>query len=492
MDRRIILPLVALLIVAALATSGAILGQTAAPPSNALPSPLVAGWQPVAGQVSYVATSDDIRGADPAETLATELLGIRASITESDLYQGEYQSDVTYSAMEIVSVGSGITSRYFIYSSPTERSTAHNPETAPQHWREIGRLTSMQPNPGGTPAHFAGGELVVIGTDVYLCLTEPPYAVDASGISVRPEFLRITTTTSDINSLIAVHNAAADTHTDIRGLIPRLHFRGEWDADTAYIFGDIISVGVSNNRIFFIAPVANTGVNPTTQNQTSWKPVTPEGEGAELAGPWAADGLYQLGSLGSLVTRSNRLFFYSSAVARDRDHDPLLFPQFWVDVSNTVGLVNMAENSSIRVPRGTLVLMTEDDAIFLATTDAGASSLRSAATIRANSGLGGDFVRLNPPPPATYREFVSGLTVDWREGMLSKFGTGWFISRADHTQAATQATPSSSRFDQLATFRRMTQAAYTALTPKDSSTFYITGDSGVVRLYLGTIKVAGP
>ena len=137
--------------------------------------------------------------------------------------------------------------------------------------------------------------------------------------------------------------------------------------------------------------------------------------------------------------------------------------------------------------------MPSEDAVFLTATDAGSSQLRSAADIRGDSGPGGSFIHLNPPPPPVYREFVSGVPVEWTEGMLSKFGSGWYLNKADHTQTVTQATPSSSRFDQLATFRRMTHAAYTLLTPKDSSVFYVTTDSGnAVRLFLGTTEITGP
>ena len=304
--------------------------------------------------------------------------------------------------------------------------------------------------------------------------------------------MSLTSADTDLNSLIEAHNVATDAHADIRGSIPRLHFRGEWDADTAYIFGDIVFAGNADNHAFFIASVASTNINPMTQNQTAWKPVSPEGEGRELAAPWVADGLYQLGDVGSLVTYNGKLYFYTSRVARNTSHRPDLYPAYWQDISDTVGLINLAEDGSARVSRGTLVLMAEDDALFLTATDAGSSSLRTAATIRANATPGGDFVHLNAPPPPAYRHFVSGLEVRWNEGMLTRFGTGWYVVKTPHDQTTSQTTPSSSNFDQLLSFRRLSHSTYTSLAVKDSSVLYLTGDSGVVRLYLGTTKVVGP
>ena len=390
MDRRIILPLVVLLLVVALVSAGAVLGQTTAPPSNPLPSPLTAGWQAPAGSIPYVTDSGSILGSAPDKTLGMDLFDIRASIVESSLYQGAYESDGTYSAMQIVSVGSGVATRYFIYSSPTERSTAHDPRTSPGHWREIGRLTSMQPSPGSTPAHFAGGELIVIGTDIYLCLTAPPAAVDANAIASRPEFVRLATV-ANVDGLVSIHNAAADAHPDLRVLVTSL-----------------------------ISNLART----------------------MTAGAYSDTATYRLGTTNSLVTHGGKAYLYTSGVARSQNHEPDLFPQFWTNLTDATTLVNLGETDSIRVSRGTLILMASDDALFLTTTDAGSSNSRTAATIRANAGPGGDFVRLNGPPP--------GL-------------------------------------------QRMAHSAYTGLTEVDPAALYITTDaSDVVRLYLGSTLISVP
>ena len=170
MDRKIAFPLIVLMIVAALATSGAVLGQTASPPANALPSPLTAGWQPAAGEVAYVTDTANILGSAPDTTLAMDLDTIRTSITQSALYVGEYSANASYQRPMIVGTSSG---RLFLYTDSTGRSSDHSPIDRPEYWREVGRSISLQPDPEGIPRRFGGGEIINLSGDVFLAVTRP-------------------------------------------------------------------------------------------------------------------------------------------------------------------------------------------------------------------------------------------------------------------------------------------------------------------------------
>ena len=314
--------------------------------------------QDVAAQVSahnvIADAHQDIRG------LINGLTGQIASLMAgTGLYQGAWDTDTSYSQTQIVHHGDGASRRYYMYLDPTPRSGEDPAQSG--YWQEL--YDGIREHPGGgNNIRVKKGELIRIDRDVYLCITAPANPIGADALKVSLDFIWLNEQT-------------------------RSPWRSQWLTGVAYLFGDIVTTGPSTNYTYWICTNDHTSVNPTTGGQTTWK---------VLSGDVRAYNASTTYNFGDQVTQSDQLYIYKSSVARSSAHSPATHPNYWLHATHPTRIINLDETATARMDRGTIVILTEDDAVYLCTTDSQATTLRNAAYIRANAGLGGIFIHLNP------------------------------------------------------------------------------------------------
>ena len=314
--------------------------------------------QDVAAQVSahnvIADAHQDIRGL--INGLTSQIASLMAG---TGLYQGAWDTDTSYSQTQIVHHGDGASRRYYMYLDPTARSGEDPAQSG--YWQEL--YDGIREHPGGgNNIRVKKGELIRIDRDVYLCITAPANPIGADALKVSLDFIWLNEQT-------------------------RSPWRGPWMNGVAYLTGDIVTTGPSSNYTYWISTNDHTGVNPTTGGQTSWKVLSGD------VRPFNGSTTY---NFGDPVTQSNQLYIYKSSVARSSSHSPATHPNYWFHATHPTRIINLDETATARMDRGTIVILTEDDAVYLCTTDSQASNLRNATYIRANAGLGGIFIHLNP------------------------------------------------------------------------------------------------
>ena len=156
----------------------------------------------------------------------------------------------------------------------------------------------------------------------------------------------------------------------------------------------------------------------------------------------------------------------------------------------------------------TLAILDGDD-VYLSTTNI--DTPRNAAWIRSHAGLNEEFIWLTKKPKSwadaanpdedvplnqqeAYRQYTSsGAGTDWEEGQLARFGVNWYVVNVDHQQSIGESPVGNDDFGAILQWRRLTQPTYLALPTKHDGTLYITDDSSnAIRVYLGSLLIAGP
>ena len=243
---------------------------------------------------------------------------------------------------------------------------------------------------------------------------------------------------------------------------------------------------------------------------------------------YSATATYAHGSANSLVTHGSDLLAYISATQRSNGHDPAEHPNYWSHLNNLANVRVIDNTTNTRFFIGNL-LVTHEDECYLTVTNAQASTIRNLAYVKANSGIGGEFINLTnlipttwkgphingttyqpgdrvttaantrlftalvetdeTPPHADWIETRGGGTIDlndqeafrefsaggvgtaWKEGQLAR-GTenphsGWYIVNQDFAQPQGINPSTDDDFSRLLFFKKLTQAQYDALDSGD-------------------------
>ena len=254
---------------------------------------------------------------------------------------------------------------------------------------------------------------------------------------------------------------------------------------------------------------------------------------ADIAGKvgiaaYSATATYAHGSANSLVTHGSDLLVYISATQRSNGHDPAEHPNYWSHLNNLANVRVIDNTTNTRFFIGNL-LVTHEDECYLCVTNAQAGTVRNLAYVKANSGIGGEFINLTnlipttwkgphvggttyqpgdrvttaantrlftalvetdeTPPHADWIETRGGGTIDlndqeafrefsaggvgtaWKEGQLAR-GTenphsGWYIVNQDFAQPQGIDPSTDDDFSRLLFFKKLTQAQYDALNSGD-------------------------
>ena len=170
-----------------------------------------------------------------------------------------------------------------------------------------------------------------------------------------------------------------------------------------------------------------------------------------------------------------------SSVERSANHDPGLFPGYWLRLSEGVAYEVITQGAH-RIAARTIIVNGDNDRVYLCTTTQ--TTPRDLAYIHAQAqSVGGAFIWLNPPAPTdanplglnaqeSFREFSpGGVGTDWQEGQLAR-GTenphsGWYIVNQDFQQPQGIDPSTDDDFSRLLFFKKLTQAQYDALDSGD-------------------------
>ena len=204
-----------------------------------------------------------------------------------------------------------------------------------------------------------------------------------------------------------------------------------------------IPLGVQISDVTAIVNAHNMAVNPHTARLTAIEESSAAGDATLLAGyqaadadlqtaidaltaasgltilPYSATATYTFGGANSFVTHGNGVFFYRSTVSRSSNHDPGLFPGYWLDLTEGVTYQIIVDGAQ-RVSARTICVFNDTDEVFLCTTTQ--TTPRDKAYIRAQAGsIGGAFIQLgyatiprDKLPPV--REWT--LNEDYRKGEI--------------------------------------------------------------------------
>ena len=139
-------------------------------------------------------------------------------------------------------------------------------------------------------------------------------------------------------------------------------------------------------------------------------------------GPYSDSATYVAGSSNSMVTHGNNVLIYISTVSRNSNHDPSQHPNYWGNLSTLANTVIIDNTTNTRFYRGNLII-THEDEVYLCTTNAQAGTNRNLAYVKANSGVGGEFVNLTDKIPTLWEgQHIGGTT--YPEGSIVKTGAG--------------------------------------------------------------------
>ena len=145
---------------------------------------------------------------------------------------------------------------------------------------------------------------------------------------------------------------------------------------------------------------------------------------------------YSRGSSNSIVVHADGLFIYISNTERSANHDPGLFPGYWMKLSEGVAY-EVITSGSHRIAARTIIVNGDNDNVYLCTTTQ--TTPRDLAYIHAQSqATGGAFIQLNRPADLTglpvVRDFDnSTLNILRQAGDIDLFMGGVYMSLIAHT-----------------------------------------------------------
>ena len=385
---------------------------------------LVLGMTP--GQVSEIASA-----LDAAHNIAgNSHQDIRDALAASSgNFQGDYSSTDTYKTGDIVEHAN----RFWLYVDSTTRSANHDPFIQADYWDQLSSAVTLQPQPDNVADNirYRKDDLVRIQQKVYLCISTPSDAIAFSGIPASTDFIELTGATGGLvsPSITAIltgsaHAALSVSHTvtDWREY-PALGISYHDASDTAVpnyylevntrVLDTVgnISVAVEKRAQLQITRTANSDalvcafqaagsdIDPATGDTLSFFGLN---NGTGAVGPIGPPGTVDISdysgtanySLGDLAILNNELYEYVSATERSTNHSPVAHPSYWINHTHLVGIINLDNSTSIRIRRGMVIILTSDDSVYLSTSNSDATTLRNAAYIRTNAGLGGLFIQL--------------------------------------------------------------------------------------------------
>ena len=131
---------------------------------------------------------------------------------------------------------------------------------------------------------------------------------------------------------------------------------------------------------------------------------TLQAAGGVVINPYSATGTYSRGSSNSIVTHANGLYLYISGTQRSTNHDPGLHPEYWFRLDRGAEIMVVGAGN-FRYREGTLIVTTSDE-VFIATTDI--TTPRGLDYVRANSGVGGEFLELTGDETVWHGEHATG------------------------------------------------------------------------------------
>ena len=142
--------------------------------------------------------------------------------------------------------------------------------------------------------------------------------------------------------------------------------------------------------------------------------------------PYSSTATYARGASNSLITHAEGVLIYIDATSRSSNHDPSQHKAYWYNFSTGTNTVNVDNTTNTRFRRGDFII-THEDECYLCTTNANASTIRNLAYVKANSGIGGEFIHLTNLIPTIWEgQHVGGQT--YPEGSLVKTGAGAAIA----------------------------------------------------------------
>ena len=163
------------------------------------------------------------------------------------------------------------------------------------------------------------------------------------------EWIPIGLTIQQVDEQVGAHNASSTAHTDIRTLISNL-----------------------------------------------------SAAGGLVIGAYSATATYIRGSANSFVTHGSDLLVYISGTERSQNHEPAEHPNYWHSFTNGANVRVIDGSTNTRFYIGNL-LVTHEDEVYLCVTNAQASTNRNLQYVKANSGIGGEFVNLTNLIPTVWR-----------------------------------------------------------------------------------------
>ena len=137
---------------------------------------------------------------------------------------------------------------------------------------------------------------------------------------------------------------------------------------------------------------------------------------------YSADAEYSLGGSNTFAVHGGELFAWIHGATLAANHDPAQHPNYWANLSRTANVIIVDNSTNTHFRRGHLII-THEDEVYLCTTNAQAAHARGLAYVKANSGIGGEFVNLTDVIPTLWEgQHVGGTT--YPEGRIVKTGAG--------------------------------------------------------------------
>ena len=215
----------------------------------------------------------------------------------------------------------------------------------------------------------------------------------------------IGTSIQDVVEIVNTHNASATAHTNIRDLITALTTTVDGITNT----GSTVTGAQIVTLLSALTGDARLSHGDLKNNPNIGTLITDIANKLQIAA-YSTTGSYSRGSANSIVTHGNNVYIYTSGTARTANHDPSTHPNYWANfttLANTV-IVDNTTNTHFRL--GNLII-THEDEVYLCATNAQAGTARNLAYVKANSGVGGEFVHLTDKIPTTWKgPHVGGTT----------------------------------------------------------------------------------
>ena len=281
-------------------------------------------------------------------------------------------------------------------------------------------------------------------------------------------------TQGDLQSAITSHNAATDSHDDIRT---------EINTDVTAHDGS----GTAHNSIRSL-------VSANDDRLDALDPVEIEA--------YDSTATYSRGSANSIVTHSNGLFIYISSTERSSGHDPDNQPGYWLKLSEGMAY-EVITSGSHRIAARTIIVDGNNDNVYLCTTTqttprdlsyiaAQAASIGGAFILLNGGGSGGTTVTANPT--GTDGDNLERITIDGTNYNLPEpMGGGLTAVTSDATLSGsgTSGSPISVANPFTDADETKLDGIETGATADQTSTEIVTGLealSGNARLDYGALK----